>query len=216
MIFLEDHVYILLAFRLAEHQLMEDILIETQRLLIRAFRPEDLTTIHRILEQTFGDGTKLKDEAALHERAEWLAWSRLNHSWFPRMGQAPYGDRAIVLKSSGALIGSVGYVPLLGPFEQIPGIGLAPKLSKTMTPAFGLFWVIDPQVQRQGYATEAGGALVAYAFQTLHLQQIIATTEYDNIASQTVMRKIGMRLERNPFPEPHWLQVVGIMDNPNI
>lgn len=193
---------------------MEETLIETQRLLIRAFRLEDLTTIHQILEQTFGDGTKLMDEAALHERAQWLEWSRLNHSWFPRMGQAPYGDRAVVLKSSGALVGSVGYVPLLGPFEQIPGIGAATAMSKTMTPAFGLFWVIDPQVQRQGYATEAGRALVEYAFQTLQLKQILATTEYENIASQTVMRKIGMRLERNPFPEPHWLQVVGMMDNP--
>lgn len=194
---------------------MEEILIETQRLIIRAFRPEDLTTIHRIVEQTFGDGTKLTDEAALHERASWLEWSRLNHLWFPRMQQAPYGDRAVVLKSTGQLIGSVGYVPLLGPFEQIPGIGAAPAVSQTMTPALGLFWVIDPQVQRQGYATEAGRALVDYAFQNLQLKQILATTEYDNIASQTVMRKIGMRLERNPFPEPHWLQVVGVMDHAN-
>lgn len=38
-------------------------------------------------------------------------------------------------------------------------------------------------------------------------------TEYDNLASQAVMRKLGMRLERNPLLEPRWLQVVGILEN---
>jgi hypothetical protein len=27
------------------------------------------------------------------------------------------------------------------------------------------------------------------------------------------MRKLGMRIEKNPYPEPPWLQVVGILDN---
>ena len=27
------------------------------------------------------------------------------------------------------------------------------------------------------------------------------------------MRKLGMRLERNPSPEPPWLQVVGVLEN---
>jgi hypothetical protein len=28
-----------------------------------------------------------------------------------------------------------------------------------------------------------------------------------------VMRKLGMRIERNPLPEPPWLQIVGVLDN---
>ena len=31
---------------------------------------------------------------------------------------------------------------------------------------------------------------------------------------QRVMRKLGMRIERNPSPEPHWLQVVGVLERP--
>jgi len=27
------------------------------------------------------------------------------------------------------------------------------------------------------------------------------------------MRKVGMRIEKNPFPDPPWLQVVGILEN---
>ena len=45
-----------------------------------------------------------------------------------------------------------------------------------------------------------------------NLKRLVATTEYDNFASQAVMTKLGMRLERNPFPEPPWLQLVGILD----
>ena len=33
----------------------------------------------------------------------------------------------------------------------------------------------------------------------------------DSIA---VMRRLGMRVEQNPLPEPHWFQVVGWLDAP--
>ena len=38
----------------------------------------------------------------------------------------------------------------------------------------------------------------------------MATTEYDNHASQAVMRKLGMTLTRNPHSEPELMQVVGV------
>ena len=79
-----------------------------------------------------------------------------------------------------------------------------------MTPEVGLFWAIDPAQQRQGYATEAARALIDYAFDRLRLWRILATTEYDNHASQAVMLKAGMTLTRNPRPDPPWMQVVGV------
>jgi RimJ/RimL family protein N-acetyltransferase len=54
--------------------------------------------------------------------------------------------------------------------------------------------------------------LVAYAFGRLHLQRLIATTTFDNNASMGVMRRLGMRLERNPRSEPAWFQVMGVLD----
>jgi RimJ/RimL family protein N-acetyltransferase len=48
----------------------------------------------------------------------------------------------------------------------------------------------------------------------MQLRRLIATTEYDNAASQAVMRKLGMRLVHNPNPEPAWFQVVGCLDQP--
>ena len=80
------------------------------------------------------------------------------------------------------------------------------------TAVFGLFYAISPSYQCQGYASEATQALVNYAFQQLNIKRIIATTDYDNTGSMGVMRKLGMRIERNPLKEPPWLQVVGILD----
>lgn len=190
---------------------MEPRLTETSRLAIRSFLPEDVPTIHRILDQTFGDGTLADNPEALEERRRWVQWSMLNHEWFPAIHQPPYGDRAIVLKATNELIGSVGYVPCLSPFGQIPALAHG-EPSTDFTNEFGLFWVIDPAHQGRGYATEAGQALIDYAFDKLRLKRIVATTEYDNEASQKVMRKLGMRIERNPLPEPAWFQVVGVLE----
>jgi [ribosomal protein S5]-alanine N-acetyltransferase len=187
--------------------------LETQRLIIRPFVMDDLVAIHRILDQTFGDGKNLNNEAALKERRSWLQWSILNQEWFTKMHQPPLGDRAIVLKISGELIGAVGYVPLLDPFDQIPGLIGSAAPSGHSTTQLGLFWAIDPQHQRRGYATEAAQAMIEHAFKSLHLNRIVATTEHSNLASQGVMRKVGMRLTVNPLPEPHWLQVVGVLEN---
>src|SRR5512139_57905 len=100
---------------------MTSFILETPRLIMRAFQADDLHAIHRILDRTLGDGSKIDDDAALHERQSWLEWSRLSAEWLPKMFQPPYGDRAVVLKSTHEVIGAVGYVPCFDAFEQIPG-----------------------------------------------------------------------------------------------
>ena len=112
------------------------------------------------------------------------------------------------------MIGAVGYVPCFDVFEQIPGLSRGEPPSAYRVAEMGLFWAIDPDQQRHGYATEAAQALIDFAFQQLRVKRLIATTEYDNAASLGVMRKLGMRIEQNPFPDPPWLQVVGILEHP--
>ncbi len=107
---------------------MTPFILETSRLIIRAFQLDDLRAIHRILDLTFGDGSKIADEAALAERREWLE-------------------------------------------------------------------------------------LIDFAFRQLRVKHLIATAEHDNAASIGVRRKLGTAIAQNPFPEPPWLQVVGILPN---
>jgi ribosomal-protein-alanine N-acetyltransferase len=187
------------------------IQLETPRLHIRPFIPADLETIHAILDASFGDGSLAKDPAALAARKSWLQWSILSQEWLPKMHQPTYGDLAVVRKESQEIIGSGGLVPCLDFFDQIPALRLGKSNEKTRRPEVGLYWVIAEAHRKRGYAAEAGQALIDYAFQEMHLGRIIATTEYDNLASQAVMRRLGMALHRNPQPDPPWLQVVGLL-----
>lgn len=47
----------------------------------------------------------------------------------------------------------------------------------------------------KGYSTEAGKALVRYGFETVGLKRIIAIVRPDNLASQAVIKKLGLKEE---------------------
>jgi len=189
--------------------------LNTLRLAIRPFVMEDLGAVHRLLdiELVVADlGTDKMDSLA--ERTQWLQWTVLNYEQLAKLRQPPYGDRAIVLKSTGQLIGACGFVPCLNPFEQVPGFAVGERsggLGLNST-EFGLFYAVSPAHQRRRYASEAAQALVDYAFRHLHLKRVIATTGYENIASMGVMRKLGMRIAENPLSDPPWLQMVGVLE----
>ena len=190
--------------------------LETPRLRVRPFVMEDLADAYRLFDVEV-DAAALHTEKMenLQERTEWLQWAVLNYRQLAMLNQPPYGDRAIVLREGGELVGSCGYVPCLSPFEQMPNFSYfagAEKPGRT-TPEVGLFYAVFPSRQRQGIASEAAQALVDYAFQHLNLKRIIATTDYDNQASIGVMKKLGMRIAKNPLAEPAWLQVVGVLEN---
>lgn len=53
-------------------------------------------------------------------------------------------------------------------------------------------WRFHPDAWGQGYATEAARAALGHGFETLGLPEIIAFTARSNLASQSVMRRIGM------------------------
>ena len=184
-------------------------MLETARLIVRPFGLDDLAAIHAVLNEAFGD-------SPLDERREWLAWAVLNEAALARLHQPPYGDRAVVLKAGGALIGAVGLVPCLMPFDTLPYFQAATGQPGTgrFTAEVGLFWALETAHRGQGYATEAARALIDQTFTALHVKRLVATTEYTNAESIAVMRRLGMRIERNPHPTPEWFQVVGIVEAP--
>ena len=190
--------------------------LETDRLIVRPFAMDDLDDAYRILDVELGEAdTGTAGAQTREQRRAWLQWSALNYEQLAWMYQPPFGDRAVALRATGELIGAAGYVPALGPFGRLPSLGAGEDAATAgqFTLEWGLYWAIAPTRQRQGYASEAAKALIDYAFAQYRLKRIIATTSYDNAASMAVMRKNGMRLERNPLPEPPWFQVVGILEN---
>jgi RimJ/RimL family protein N-acetyltransferase len=183
--------------------------LKTDRLRIRPLTPKDLSVCHQLYLDTKWADQGLADKRNLQIRRSWLDWNIRNYTELDRLNQPPYGDRAVELRENGRLIGLVGLVPLLAPFAQLPTFGC--QVDAPFSPEVGLFWMISPAMQGRGLATEAARALVSFAFDVLNVGRILAGTEYDNFASIAVMRKLGMRIERNPFPSPAWFQITGIL-----
>lgn len=189
-------------------------ILETPRLQIRPFTLDDLMTIHQILDVELGEADVHTSGAkVLAERKLWLEWTILSYEQLAQLYQPPYGERAVALKATGQVIGAVGYAPCLDAFDQIPHFCADSEPDLLASPEFGLYYAISPAFQGQGYATEAARALVDYAFNALRLKRVVATTTYDNTASKAVMGKLGMHVEKNPFPNPPWLQIVGLLEN---
>jgi RimJ/RimL family protein N-acetyltransferase len=186
--------------------------LQTERLTIREFEMGDLEIYHRIANEGFGEQTA--ENTGLDDRRSWLEWTVRSYRELDMLNQPPYGDRAVVHQEEGRLIGSVGLVPAIGPFGQLPYFierdGYEDRHSRA---EFGLYWVIDPAFQRQGYATEAAQALIDHLFTELNLSRVIATTEYTNQASMGVMKRLGMKIQKNPYPDPFWFQIVGILEH---
>lgn len=179
--------------------------LETDRLIIRAFARADGDTYSRLLDAAFGADAYGSQES----KRVMFEYQVAADAGLALLHQPPYGDRAIVLRSTQEVVGSVGFAPCLAPFGQLPSFDPATHF----TPEVGLFWAIFPDHWGHGYATEAAAAMVAYAFTQLRLRRIVATTEHDNARSINVMRRLGMQLERNPRADPPWFQTVGILDN---
>ncbi len=190
--------------------------LRTPRLLIRPFTRGDLEDVIRLFDHELADAsTGGQGAMGPDERRDWLEWLILGYRQLAHLFQPPYGERAIVLADTGALIGACGLVPCLDEFDRIPGLRSPGAASTGRTTAeVGLFYALSPAHRGHGYAAEAAQALVHYALRDLRLARIIATTSRDNAASTAVMRRLGMRIEHNPSPEPSWLQVVGWLTAP--
>lgn len=177
--------------------------LSTERLEVRPLRASDLAACDLLMP-----------DAAPEARRSWLAWQVAAYRELERLMQPPYGERAIELAETGELVGLVGLVPSMGPFGKLESWPRDPDSDAACRhlPAVGMYWMLDPAHRGRGYATEAAAAVVGFGFETLELARIVATTEHRNVASQAVMRRLGMRIETNPDPEPPWFQVVGILD----
>jgi RimJ/RimL family protein N-acetyltransferase len=101
-----------------------------------------------------------------------------------------YGLFAVVLKANGVLIGDCG-------LEHMDVDG---------TPTVELGYDFRSDYWRQGFATEAATAVRDYAFQVLHLPQLISLIRVGNRASQRVAEKIGMTrmAEFTRFGHRYW------------
>ena len=147
--------------------------IETERLLLRRSRPEDAATISayrsdpNVNRQQGWDRTDL--EGVLADIVEMSG----------RSPGEPGGwvQFTVEERKDGRIVGDVG----LSVADGEPGV-------------IKVGYTIDPAFQGLGYATEAIGALVEYAFETLGADLVRAHASAENAPSIRVAEKVGMRL----------------------
>ncbi|MEO5693441.1 MAG: GNAT family N-acetyltransferase [Usitatibacter sp.] len=145
-----------------------DPTIETERLLLRQFRNEDLEAYAPMcadpeVMRYLGTGVTLT-------RTEtWRAMATMLGHW-KLLG---YGMFAIELKTTGQLLGRAGFL-------DPPG-----------WPGFELGWVLGPQHWGKGYALEAATAARDYAFKEMGRDRVISVIRPENARSIRVAEKLG-------------------------
>jgi len=146
--------------------------IHTQRLILRAWRDEDVFPFTAmVLAPGFGEYlTPVAGPAAARD------WVMRKRSHFAEHGFGPW---VVELAGTQDFVGCIGLSVV--PYEA------------AFTPAVEIAWRVAIDHQGNGYATEAATAALADGFGRLGLKEIVANTSPGNLPSRRVMERIGMR-----------------------
>jgi ribosomal-protein-alanine N-acetyltransferase len=153
---------------------MQHPILETERLLLRQLIPQDAPAVAQLAGRREIADTTISIPHPYSERQAW--------EWIMRCADLYNGGKSLVfglqLKREGQLVGTIG-------LRDIESEHCEAELG---------FW-IGVQYWRQGYATEAARAAVAFGFKQLGLNRIYAYHMVRNPASGRVLAKVGMRPE---------------------
>ena len=157
----------------------KDVLIRTDRLVLREFRRDDFPAVREYdarPETHAFQGEAIPDETATAgfiDRciANGIKSPRREHAMVITMGADPAARGHIILSSGN---------PAIGEHE--------------------LGWTVHPECCSRGYATEAASAVLALAFGELGAHRVVAYYNSANRASRRVAEKVGM-IQEGTFRE---------------
>lgn len=155
--------------------------LETQRLILRQWKDEDYPAFAALNADTsvmefFPKVLSTPESDAMATRIR------------GQIQERGWGLWALELTENGQFIGFTGlHVPhALLPFSPCVEVG----------------WRLAKEYWGQGYAPEAAGEALRYAFVNLELTEVVSFATLKNHRSQAVMRKIGMRNTNCNFNHP--------------
>lgn len=156
--------------------------LRTKRLLLREWKDEDIEPLARMND----DPKVVRYLARLADRNAIEVWINTQREHFKKHG---YGLWALQRSDVSGCIGFCGLVNV--PYQA------------HFTPAVEIAWRLYPDWWGRGYATEAAVAALAFGFQNLKLNQIVANAAADNVASRRLMERIGMSHDpKDDFDHP--------------
>ncbi|MZP31478.1 GNAT family N-acetyltransferase [Heliobacterium undosum] len=151
-------------------------IIETNRLILRKYSPNDIPVLYNILS----DPITMRFWPAPYSLEQTENWVQSNIESYRQFG---FGRWPIILKETGEMIGDCGIL-----IAEIDG-----------QREHDLGYIIHHPFWRNGFAVEAAQACKDYAFQSLRINRLCANMPFDHLASIQVARNIGMEKEKEFF-----------------
>lgn len=154
--------------------------LETPRLLLRPFQMSDAVEVlefasNRLTQEFTGNSTI----SSLEE-----ANNLIKNVWLEDYKNYGYGRYAVIHKEDNKIIG-------------FNGVKFLPELNRT-----DLGYRFLPEYWGKGIATESSEAIVAFAFNTLKLEEIIGFVVPQNPASSRVLEKLKFTyMATKPYPK---------------
>lgn len=152
---------------------MPDIVMETDRLILRKIDEADAALQYRLLNTP----TVMEHLGGVKELHEIEAKHAKSMAWFAQRG---FGFMMMVEKASGELVGHCGL--------KLVDNALAPNQGD-----HEIGWLVREDRWRHGYANEAMRAVIEWAFETIGAPHLVALTCEANVPSWRFMEKLGMK-----------------------
>ena len=150
-----------------------DLVLETLRLRLRRFQPDDWEAIFAII----GDDVAMQYYPKTFNRSDAVQWIQRNLRRYREHG---YGLYAVTLKGSAGVIGDCGIIR-----QEVEG---------EVQMEIGYHFRRDQW--GHGYATEAARACMGLAFHAFGGGKVISLIRPENMPSRRVAERNGMTLER--------------------
>jgi RimJ/RimL family protein N-acetyltransferase len=168
------------------------VILKTERLILKCQQASDIET----LVDLWADPDVTRYMGGPRDR-DWL------RSVFEKTAQDSFGERydlwPVIEKETQQVVGHCGLLQ-----KEVEG-----------RTEIELIYILASSAWGKGYATEIGQALKQYAFEKMGIGRLTALIEPENVASERVALKIGMRLEKEvvrPGGEVRKMYVVDSLD----
>lgn len=145
---------------------------ETERLLLKATSIEDALFILELMNSP----KWIKNIGDRNVRTEEEAIAYIKTKMLPQQERLGFSNYTVIRKSDGIKMGTCG----LYDREGLEG--------------FDIGFAFLPRYEKQGYAFEASNTLKELAFSKFDINEINAITIKDNLSSQKLLERLGLKL----------------------
>jgi RimJ/RimL family protein N-acetyltransferase len=167
--------------------------LETERLLLRPFVAEDFDSVFAMQSRP--------------DVARYLYWDARNEDEVRTALEKKIAGTAIRSEGDALFLAAV-----LKSTDEVVGDIVLHWISRGHRTA-EIGFIVHPDHQGHGYATEAVRVLLRLAFEDLKLHRVIGRAEARNVASARVLEKLGLRQEahliENEYVKGEWQSELG-------